>query len=168
MPRGRLQRKLGRFTGTSHKQWQWRLFSGRGRLYRLNGNTMGVYARVKTSCVTRRSNRWLKTCQGIPRRARGEICLVLVVGTSKATILFSVKYFPPTQTSTYFWEALKKWDRAWLWNNLRWVGDDGWIAAAIANNPCIAVTDGLYMKEIYPGIQSAALVLECTGGSGWL
>jgi hypothetical protein len=53
-----------------------------------------------------------------------------------------------------------------MWDNLKWVGDDEWIAIAIAKGTCMAVTDGSFMKDLYPHIHLAALVLECTKGRG--
>jgi hypothetical protein len=55
-----------------------------------------------------------------------------------------------------------------MWENLEWVGDDHWIADAIEDGTLIAVTDGSYMKDLYPNIHSAALVLECAKGRGRL
>ena len=55
-----------------------------------------------------------------------------------------------------------------MWENLEWVGDDHWIADAIEDGTLIAVTDGSYMKDLYPNIHSAALVLECTKSRGRL
>jgi hypothetical protein len=55
-----------------------------------------------------------------------------------------------------------------MWENIQWVGDDNWIAEAIGVGSCIAVTGGLYMKALYPQIHSAAFVLECSNGRGWL
>jgi hypothetical protein len=67
-----------------------------------------------------------------------------------------------------FWEVLRKWQCTWMWENLQWVGDDNWIAKAIADESLIAVTDGSYMKDLYPNIHSVALVLECSKGRGRL
>jgi hypothetical protein len=39
-----------------------------------------------------------------------------------------------------------------MWDNIEWVGVDNWIAEAIKEGTCIAVTDGSYMKELYPSI----------------
>jgi hypothetical protein len=72
---------------------------------------------------------------------------------------------PPPTT---FWEVLLKWESPWMWENLTWMVNDSWIAEAIADNSCIAVTDGLYMADLYPQIHSSALVLECTKGRGRL
>ncbi len=55
-----------------------------------------------------------------------------------------------------------------MWENLYWVGDDHWIAEVIEDGTLIAVTDGYYMKDLYPNIHSAALLLECTKGHGRL
>jgi hypothetical protein len=46
--------------------------------------------------------------------------------------------------------------------------DLDWIAASIADNSCIAVTEGSYMKELYPYLNSAAFVVECSKGRGRL
>jgi hypothetical protein len=55
-----------------------------------------------------------------------------------------------------------------MWDNLSIMGDLDWIAASIADNSCIAVTDGSYMKELYPYLNSTAFVLECSKGRGRL
>ena len=67
---------------------------------------------------------------------------------------------------TLFWQVLLKWERTWMWENIRWEGDDNWISASIRQGTCIAVTDGSYMRSLYPDIHSAAFVLECTSGTG--
>ncbi len=53
-----------------------------------------------------------------------------------------------------------------MWDNIRWEGDDNWIAESIRQGTCMAVTDGSYMKTLYPDIHSAAFVLECRNKSG--
>jgi hypothetical protein len=55
-----------------------------------------------------------------------------------------------------------------MWENLQWVGNDHWIAEAIEDGTLIAITDGSYMKDLYPNIHSAALVLECIKSRGRL
>ena len=55
-----------------------------------------------------------------------------------------------------------------MWDNLQITGDIGWIAEAIADNTLLAITNGSYMKELYPHLNSAAFVLECAKGRGWL
>jgi hypothetical protein len=53
-----------------------------------------------------------------------------------------------------------------MWENLTWTGDNSWLVEAIAEESCIAVTNGLYMANLYLHIHSAALVIECTRGRG--
>ena len=48
------------------------------------------------------------------------------------------------------------------------VGKDDWIEKAIANHSCVAVTDGSYMRELYPNVCSTAFIFECTDGTGRL
>jgi hypothetical protein len=55
-----------------------------------------------------------------------------------------------------------------MWENLNWTAEDGWIAGSIHDGLCIAVTDGSYMKHLFPTIHSNALVLECQKGRGRL
>ena len=45
------------------------------------------------------------------------------------------------------------------------VGKDNWIEKAIANCSCVAVTDGSYMRELYPNVCSTAFIFECTNGT---
>jgi hypothetical protein len=55
-----------------------------------------------------------------------------------------------------------------LWDNMVVSGDIEWIAASIADSSCVAVTDGSYMKEVYPNLNSAAFVFKCSKGQGQL
>ena len=48
------------------------------------------------------------------------------------------------------------------------VGKDDWIEKAIVNRSCVAVTDGYYMRELYPNVCSTAFIFECTDGTGRL
>ena len=73
---------------------------------------------------------------------------------------------PEEAPATLFWQVLLKWERTWMWDNIRWEGDDNWIAESIRQGTCMAVTDGSYMKTLHPDIHSAAFVLECKNRSG--
>ncbi len=53
-----------------------------------------------------------------------------------------------------------------MWDSLHISGNTSWLEAAIAENTCMAVMDGSYMKEVYPSLNSAAFVFECTRGRG--
>jgi hypothetical protein len=76
---------------------------------------------------------------------------------------------PPVRTTpTNFWEVIQGWGNEWLWDNLVITGDTSWIAESIADNSCVVVTDGSYMKDVYPNLNSAAFAFECSKGRGRL
>jgi hypothetical protein len=57
------------------------------------------------------------------------------------------------------WEGLK----------LSGEGDDetgAWLSEAIEDNTLEAVTDGSYMKDLYPNMNSCAFIFECSRGRG--
>jgi hypothetical protein len=41
-----------------------------------------------------------------------------------------------------------------------------WVSEAIQNRSLVAVTDGLYIRQLYPNLCSAAFILECAKGHG--
>ena len=55
-----------------------------------------------------------------------------------------------------------------MWDSLRLAGNEKWIEEAIADNSYMAVTDGLYIRELHPNIYSAAFMFECSKGRGKL
>ena len=127
---------------------------------------MDVYVPAVGDGEGRQPNRWTCSETDQPRREIGSFCTVRdLMGGEKAIICYGDKPHNTTQTVT-FWEVLQKWQRNWIWDNLQWVGDDKWIATAILEGTCMAVADGLYMRDLYPQIHSAALILECTKGRG--
>ena len=70
------------------------------------------------------------------------------------------------QAPCTFIEVLKSWGNTWLRDNLTVSGGVDWIRQAIANETLVAVTDGSYIRELYPDLCSAACVLECSKGLG--
>jgi hypothetical protein len=47
-------------------------------------------------------------------------------------------------------------------------GETDWTTQAITEGPLVAVTDGSYIRQIYPNLCPAAFVLECAHGQGQL
>ncbi len=97
------------------------------------------------------------------------LCTVsLDSNTSLATIVLQTEC--PTEDSlpSSFLEVPTKWKQMSMWENLKWIGENSWIASSIQDGLSIAVTDGSYMKHLLPTIHSAALVLECQKGRGRL
>jgi hypothetical protein len=167
-PRGRLQDQIGRFTTKGCKIWEWRYDEASNKVYHLKGIVMDVYGPSLVRNYANRPNCWTRLRIDIPLNECGEICSMkdeaLVV---KSIILHSPR--PPTQaTPLTFWEVIRGWGNTWMWDNLAITGNLDWIAASIADNSCVPVTDGLYMKDLYPYLNSAAFVLECSKSRGRL
>ncbi len=113
-------------------------------------------------------NCWMRSRIDVPQVDQDEICSMKDVALAVKSII-SHSPRPPIQASpTTFWEVVRGWGNTWMWDNLSITGDLDLIAASIADNSCIAVTDGSYMKELYPYLNSAAFVLECSKGRGRL
>jgi hypothetical protein len=58
-----------------------------------------------------------------------------------------------------------------MWESLKLSGDGDnetgtWVKEAIKDNSLVAVTDGSYMKELYPDMNSCAFILECSKERG--
>ncbi len=97
----------------------------------------------------------------------GNICLMMEVGNIGIHNVSSHTPMPPTRAApTNFGEAMQGWGNTWLWDNLVVSGDIDWIANSIADNSCVAVMDGSYMKEVYPNFNLAAFVFKSSKGPG--
>jgi hypothetical protein len=67
-----------------------------------------------------------------------------------------------------FLEVLSKWGCEWMWDNMQVTGENGWLRTVIQETTLIAITNGLYMQDLYPNMNSCAFILECTQGRGCL
>jgi hypothetical protein len=102
------------------------------------------------------------------RVRRGDICLVNKVqpGVFRITSMAREVQEPPG--SATFGEVLWEWGCSWLWEHMSIEGGTSWIVHAIRDGSLVAVTDGSYIKQIYPNLCLAAFILECLQGSGWI
>ncbi len=98
----------------------------------------------------------------------GNICSVRNVGLAVYSVISSAAGPPTPAAPTDFWSVVKGWGNTWMWDNLIIRGDVTWFTESIADNSLVAVTDGSYMKDTYPHLNSAAFVFECTKGRGRL
>jgi hypothetical protein len=165
-PRGQLWDCIGKFVERGHMIWEWRYDEEEAKLYHLKGAVMDVYTPSLVPGHARHTNRWTRSCLDQPRINIGAIYTTGEVALGVMTIILFTKGPPTHEKLTKFWEVLRRWQRTWLGENLQWVGNDHWIAEVIEYGTLIVVTDGSYMKDLYPNIHSAALVLECTKGRG--
>ena len=95
----------------------------------------------------------------------GDICTTRIVGHYR-TVTSSIPASWPPDPPKCLLDVLIKWDCIWMWKSLRLIEDDNWLEESIAAGKCIAVTDGSYIRELYPELCSAAFIIECTEGRG--
>ena len=53
-----------------------------------------------------------------------------------------------------------------MWQLLRLIGHDNWLETSIVAGTCVAVTDGSYIRELYPHLCAVAFIIECSEGNG--
>ena len=129
---------------------------------------MDVYGPSLVRNYANRPNCWTRSRIDTPLIEHGEICSMKEVALAVKSISSHAPR-PPTQaTPSTFWEVIRGWGNTWMWDNLAITGNLDWVAASIADSSCVAVTDGSYMKELHPYLNSAAFVLECSKGRGRL
>ncbi len=67
-----------------------------------------------------------------------------------------------------FMDVLQSWGNTRLWENISMARGYNWLHEAITDGSLLVVTDGSYIRELYPNLCSATFVLECKKGQGHL
>ena len=165
--RSRQLDRLGRFVVPGHRVWPWRYCEASDTLIRDKGQVMDVYVKSELP-GHRRANRYTRQIYDAPRLDGGVRCSVEEVAPAVVAIRSRADPIRKTEPPNGFLDVLREWGCLWMWESLELEGDDGWIAEAIADETLMAVSDGSYIKEIYPHLCSAAFILECTRGRGRL
>ncbi len=168
-PRGRVQNRVGRFLNKGHKVWEWRYREEDKKVYHHKGQVMDIYSPSTVLTYVNWPNCWSQSRVDVPLENVGKICTMKEVGSIGVHNVSLHTPMPPIRvTPINFWEAIQGWGNTWQWDNLVISGDISWIAESIADNSCVAVTDGSYMIEVYPNLNSAAFVFERSKGRGRL
>jgi len=164
-PRGRVQNRVGRFLNKGHKVWEWRYREEDKKVYHHKGQVMDIYSPSTVPTYLNWPNCWSRSRVDVPLENVGKICTMKEVGSIGVHNVSLHTPMPPIRvTPINFWEAIQGWGNTWLWDNLVISGDISWIAESIADNSCVAVMDGSYIKEVYPNLNSVAFVFECSKG----
>ena len=111
-------------------------------------------------------NRWTRTRCGQKVEKCGQVCTVREVAVAEKAVLSTAEPPREEQMPSKIKEVLEEWGGDWMWKSLRILGNDGWITKAIEGGTLVVVTNGSYMREMYPEICSAAFILECSKGGG--
>jgi hypothetical protein len=65
-------------------------------------------------------------------------------------------------TPVLFLEVLQSWGNTWLWEHMSVSGGVTWLEKSISDGTLVAVMEGLYIRELYQHLCSAAFILECS------
>ncbi len=157
------QTLLGPFVAPTHKIWYWRWDEGSGSLCRSSKDekTEEVFRSEK------KPNRFYFSGTQ-PFTGQGIICTVEPTHTGQGNggwrLISLAKEATPTTTPKTFMDTLYSWGNTWLWYNISMAGGHDWLHEAIKDESLLAVTDGSYIRKLYPNLCSAAFVLECNKG----
>ncbi len=149
---------VGRFLGLIHRIWRWRWDAEKSTLHhlRVDGTTEDVFV------SGRKLNRFHHS-HIQPSSHLNTICLVeSTLGGECWRLTSSEPLATVNQPPSSFLGVLYLWGNTWLWEHLRVMGGEAWLQDSIADGSLVAVTDGLYIREIYPNLCLAAFVLECS------
>jgi len=165
-PGGSVADRLGGLISEGRKIWEWRYVSATNELFYLHSNGMDVYVRSRRRQYRNLANRYEKSHTSEIQTEEGEICTVHEPAPGVMSIVSCSPPAPQQPAPSTFFDVLVEWGCTWMWENLQSVGEDDWMEAAIADGSLLAVTDGSYIKELYPDLCSAAYIIECTKGRG--
>jgi hypothetical protein len=129
---------------------------------------MEVYTPSLVPGYANRPNCWTRSRIGVACEEIGAVCSVKSAALAVYSIIFAAAGPPTPDPPLNFWSLIEESGKTWMWEKLTIIGEVLWLAEAITENTLVTVTDGSYMKEIYPHINLAAFVFECSKGRGRL
>ena len=164
VPADGIHDRLPGFTNKGHKIYNWRYDKLSNQLHCLKDDKMDIYMSSTVPRYSHTPNRWTRSRINQPRTNVGGFCTVRDIAPAVFAISsFSAPVIQPRPPSG-FMDVLIEWECTWMWDLIRLVGDEKWIEEAIADNSCMAVTDGSHIRELHPNICSAAFMFECSKG----
>ena len=144
--------RVGRFIGPTHRIWRWTWNMKDSTLHHLGEE---VFA------PSRKPNRF-HHLRYQPASHHNTICLEEpTLGGEGWRLTSSEPLVGPSQAPTSFLDVLRSWGNTWIWEHLQVSGGELWIHDSIADESLVAVTDGSYIRELYPNLCSATFVMEC-------
>jgi hypothetical protein len=167
---GRLH--IGQYLRQGHKIWAWRYDLETTQLFHTKDNRVDLYEpELLGEGARTRANRYICTAEGTGSAPRGGPCTIREAGEGIVAIISFTDTPPQIVPPSTFRQVLREWGHTWMWDSLK-LSEDGdseegtWMKEAIKDNSLVAVTDGSYMKELYPNMNSCAFIIECSKEGG--
>jgi hypothetical protein len=127
-----------------------------------------IYEPSQFEGTRRRANRYSRTCPDQAGGPQGGPCTVGETGLGIYKIISYTNMPPQITRPETFMDVLREWGCTWMWEGMRLTGDDSWLEEAILDDSLVVVTDGSYMRDKFPTMNSCTFILECTKGRGRL
>jgi hypothetical protein len=167
---GRLH--IGGHLRQGHKIWPWKYDIESLQLFHIKEDGVDLFEPALGEGARTRANRYVCTEERTGVVPRGGPCTIgETAGEGILKIISFTDNPPPTELALTFRQVLSEWGHTWMWESLNLSGneedeDGAWVREAIKEKTLVAVTDGSYMKELYPDMNSCAFILECSRGRG--
>ncbi len=159
---------LGKYVRPGHKIWEWRYDLERSTLYHCHGELVDIYEPSQFPGARTQANHYSRTRIDQATIPQGGSSTVKEAGLGVYKIVSYTDMPPLITRPDTFLEVLREWGYMWMWEDMRLTGNNNWLEDAIRDNSLIAVTDGSYMRDKFPTMNSCAFILECTKGQGQL
>jgi hypothetical protein len=157
-----LSNPLGKWTGTTHRTWQWYYNRQADVIQRVTEEGTVFYAatgsrRTRGSHLYGRSHRALVQVVGVPASVEH-------LAGGQVRLLHTGSKFAVTDDAVdrSFWEFLKSWGGEWMWEHIEDPYEDtAWMAEALTNGTAVLVTDGSYDRKLAPRVSGAGWTFCC-------
>ena len=160
--------RLGKLKAPPHEIWEWRLDNEDMRLLHIKGEVMDMYKPSQVGHYATTPNRWTRVRIYMPTKNVGQYCTIREVAPAVIAVLSHTDPPPSPLRHESFLDVLVEVGCTWMWDTMVLIGKDNWIEKSISNSSCVSVTNGSYMRELYPNVCSTAFIFECTYGTGRL
>ena len=151
--------------------WPWKYDIKSLQLFHIKEDGVDLYEPALGEGARTRANCYVCTEEGTRVVPRGGPCTIEEAGEGIFKIISFTDNPPPMELLSMFRQVLSEWGHTWMWESLNLSGegeDEAGILLreAIKENTLVAVTNGSYMKELYPDMNSCTFILECSRGRG--
>ena len=129
------------------------------KLFHIKEDGVNLYKPALGEGARTRENSYVRTEEGTGVVPRGGPCTIGEAGEGIFKIILFTDNPPPTEPPSTCRQVLSEWGHTWMWESLNLAGDGeneagAWLKEATEENTLVAVTDGSYMKELYPDMNS--------------
>jgi hypothetical protein len=153
---------VSKFISATHRIWQWAWDKEDSTLHKIRHDSL-----TEDVFVSGRKPNRFHYSHTQQHKEHNTVCSVESTLEGEHFRLTSIAPIAiPNPAQTTFMKVLNSWGNTWLWKHMTITGRVTLVEESIADGMLLAVTDGSYIRELFPNVCSAAFVLECSKGQG--